>query len=227
MSLIHKLRQRLSLHKRGLDGSTVKGITKWGGGTSPTLPHREIAPVLNRSITVSEMNWANGLQDGVLEKIRCGGKVESKFSPLHWPLKGWKKSCTSPQFLIHSKILGVRSNGAMLAMRSQAGKWLSRLPATKESGSLKVSMETSARAWPLITSSTSHPPSHLKRRAIKADPTNWRTDNTCRVEMRRNFPLWNGRRSTLKTLGRGLKEKEKGQIKMEEVAPGMAVLSLK
>ena len=154
MSLIHKLRQRLSLHKRGLDGSTVNGITKWGGGTSPTLPHREIAPVLNRSITVSEMNWANGLQDGVLEKIRCGGKVESKFSPLHWPLKGWKKSCTSPQFLIHSKILGVRSNGAMLAMRSQAGKWLSRLPATKESGSLKVSMETSTRAWPLITSST-------------------------------------------------------------------------
>ena len=154
MSLIYKLRKRLSLHKRGLDSSTVNGITKWGGGTSPTLPHREIAPVLNRSIKVSEVNWANGLQDGALEKIRCGGKVESKFSPLYWPLKGWKKSYTSTQFLIHSKILCVRSNGVMLVMRSQVGKWLCRLPATRESGSLRVSMETSARAWPLITSST-------------------------------------------------------------------------
>ena len=72
-----------------------------------------------------------------------------------------------------------------------------------------------------------HPLSHLKRRAIKADPTNGRTDNTCRIEICRKFPLWNGRRTTLKTLGRGLKEKENGQIKMEEVAPGMAVLSLK
>ena len=58
-----------------------------------------------------------------------------------------------------------------------------------------------------------HPLSHLKRRAIKADPGHLRTDNTCRVENRRKFPPWNGRRGTLKTLGRGLKEKEKGQIK--------------
>ena len=58
-----------------------------------------------------------------------------------------------------------------------------------------------------------HPLSHLKRRAIKAHPGHLRTDNTCRVEIRRKFPPWNDRRSTLKTLGRGLKEKEKGQIK--------------
>ena len=161
----------------------------------------------------SEINWANGLQDDALEKIRCGGNAESMFSPL-W---GWQKSCTSTQFLIHSKILNVRSNGAMLAMSSQAGKWFCRLPATKESESLKESMETSAQAWPLITCNMDvafcHPLSHLKRRAIKADPGHLRTDNTCRVEIRRKFPPWNGRRGTLKTLGRGLKEKEKGQIK--------------
>ena len=134
----------------------INGITKWGGGTSPTLPHGEIAPVLKRSINNGIRNkLSKRLQDDALEKIRCRGNAESKFSPLYWPFKkGWKKSCTLTQFLIHSKILGVRSNGAMLAMRSQAGKWLSWLPATKESGSLKVSMETSARAWPLITSST-------------------------------------------------------------------------
>ncbi|CAH3041326.1 unnamed protein product, partial [Porites evermanni] len=66
-----------------------------------------------------------------------------------------------------------------------------------------------------------HPLSHLKRRVIKVDPTHLRTDNTCK------FPPWNDGRGALKALGKGLKEKEKGQIKMKEVAPGMGNLSLK
>ena len=107
----------------------------------------------------------------------------------------------------------------MLAISCQAGKWFCRSPTTKESGPLKESMETSARAWPLITSMNLDAlcklPSAIPWATSrgKADPGHLRTDNTCRVEKRRKFPPWNGRRGTLKTLGRGLKEKEKGQIK--------------
>lgn len=40
MSLIRRLRNQLSLLRRGLESSTVKGITKCGGGTLPTQENR-------------------------------------------------------------------------------------------------------------------------------------------------------------------------------------------
>ena len=52
-----------------LEGSPVKGITKYGGGRSPTLPHREIAPDDRRSTTVSEMNCAYTVPQKVEKKI--------------------------------------------------------------------------------------------------------------------------------------------------------------
>ena len=91
VSFIHRLRKRLSLQRRGFDCSTVRGITKWGGETKPTCPQREIAPDARRAIIVPEINLAKGLHETELVKILCGGRAESKFSPLYRPLKGWKK----------------------------------------------------------------------------------------------------------------------------------------
>ena len=75
---------------------------------------------------MSEINLEKGLQEMALGKVLRGGKPESKFSQLYWPLKGRKNSCMSTQFLIQCKILGVSSNGAHLEIRSQAGKQLWR-----------------------------------------------------------------------------------------------------
>ena len=124
----------------------VKGITKYGWGTSPTLPHREIAPDDKRSTIVSEMKCAKGLHEMALGKIRQGGKA------LYCSLKGWKNSRTSIQSWIQRKMFGVGLKGAIFAMLSHAGKQAWMLPATKVSGSLRVSIESSARLWPLITS---------------------------------------------------------------------------
>ena len=66
----------------------VKGITKYGGGTSPTLPYREIAPDDKRSTIVSEISCPKRLHEMALGKIRGGGKAELKSSPLYCPLKG-------------------------------------------------------------------------------------------------------------------------------------------
>ena len=42
---------------------TVRGMTRCGGGNSPTLSHKEMVPEASLSLSVSEINWANGLQD--------------------------------------------------------------------------------------------------------------------------------------------------------------------
>lgn len=76
-SWIQRSRNLLSLQRRDLEGSTVRGMTRCGGGDSPTLPHKEMAPEASLSISVSEINWANGLQDRWLVKIRAGGLSQS------------------------------------------------------------------------------------------------------------------------------------------------------
>ena len=63
VSFTQRFRKRLSLHNLGLVGSTVSGITKWGGSTSPTLPQTEIAPVANLSSIVRDIKPTKGLQE--------------------------------------------------------------------------------------------------------------------------------------------------------------------
>ena len=82
MSLIQRLRKRLSWHKHGLEGSTVRGMTRCGGGASPTLPQRESAPDRRPEAMELSINSTKDWQDGLLGKILAGGITESKCSPL-------------------------------------------------------------------------------------------------------------------------------------------------
>ena len=84
---------------------------------------------------MSQINLENALQEMALGKVLGVGIAESKFSPLYWPLKGWKNLCTSTQFFIQCEILGVGLYRAHFAVSSQAGRQLWRFPATKVSGS--------------------------------------------------------------------------------------------
>lgn len=205
VSLIHRLRKRLSLQRRGFDCSTVRGITKWGGETKPTIPQREIAPDARRAIIVSEINLAKDLHETELMKILCEGKAESKFSPLYCPIKGWKNYCISTcsiQFLIQRRILWVSSYRATLEICSQAKKWLWILPPMKVAGSRKASVETSARAWPLTGLRTAlmnswdmqvircYPLSHLDRWIIRLYPTYQRLNCTFWVKIWSDLTLW-------------------------------------
>ena len=55
-SLIQRFRNLSSWYMRGFDGSTVIGMTKWGGDTSPTFPQTDKDPVATLSRIVSEIN---------------------------------------------------------------------------------------------------------------------------------------------------------------------------
>ena len=59
VSLIHRFRNRASMHNLGFCGSIVIGRTKWGGLKSPTRPQTRIAPVSMRCKSVSVTNCEN------------------------------------------------------------------------------------------------------------------------------------------------------------------------
>ena len=80
-SLIHRLRNLSSWHMRGLDGSTVIGITRWGGDTSPTFPQTDKDPLATRSKMVSEINSEKAWQLLLLGK-RARGVRPSWQAPL-------------------------------------------------------------------------------------------------------------------------------------------------
>ena len=79
LSVVHKFKERLLLHRRGVEGSTVKGLTRCGGDTSPTLPQTEIAPEAKRSKMAEEINLEKGLQDILFIKT-LGEKVNKGFN---------------------------------------------------------------------------------------------------------------------------------------------------
>ena len=56
-----------------------------GGVTCPTLPKIEIARVLSLASNVSRTKTAKDLQDTLFLSTLCGGKSESKYSPLNVP----------------------------------------------------------------------------------------------------------------------------------------------
>ena len=76
MSLMQRLRKRLSLQSRSLDGSTERGMIKVGGVTSPTFPQIEIVHVVKQFIIDSEMNWAKGLREVEFKKVFGGDNME-------------------------------------------------------------------------------------------------------------------------------------------------------
>lgn len=55
VSFIQRFKNLLAFHKRSFVGSTVRGITKCGRSTSPTLPQIDIAPEANLISIVSEI----------------------------------------------------------------------------------------------------------------------------------------------------------------------------
>lgn len=145
LSIVHKFTKRSSLQRRDFESSTVKGIRTHGGDTSPTLPQREIAPVAWRSKILREMKEENCLEDIWLWKILQGGKSQSKFSPLKDPRKCRKYLKTSPPSSIQPKTsLGVSQSVCEAIEIQVSRKWWS-CPAGKWCGSLKASMEGSAK----------------------------------------------------------------------------------
>ena len=89
------LRNRLSWPKRGFDGSTLRGMTKWGGGGGggggneiPTPPQNEITLDLSPAAMDSLLKSRNARHDGLLENTLPGGIYESKLSFLNYPLYG-------------------------------------------------------------------------------------------------------------------------------------------
>ena len=104
-SLIHRFKNRSSWHKRGLEGSTVRGRTKWGGVTSPTLPQTASTPACTQSTTVSVIKSQNCSQTLALSSRMGGGSGESYEEPLKFPLKCLK----SRSILTPSLIISIRS----------------------------------------------------------------------------------------------------------------------
>ena len=141
----------------------INGITKWGGGTSPTLPHWEIAPILKRSIN-------HGIRNKLSKQFtrRCLRKKSDEmvtpnqvFSPI-LTFKRLKEISHVNTVLDPQQNLGRKIKRGNFGDLLPGWKMICRLPATKESGSLnrhillskssQESMETSARTWPFITS---------------------------------------------------------------------------
>ena len=76
------LRNWLSWPKRGFDGSTLRGMTKWGGGNEiPTPPQNEITLDLSPSAMDSLLKSRNARHDGLLENTLPGGIYKSRSSP--------------------------------------------------------------------------------------------------------------------------------------------------
>ena len=97
-------------------------MTKWGGETSPTFPHTEIAPVARRARIDSVMKEVKGLQEGWLLNTLGGGRELSYCSPLKKPLKCLKYANTFTRFFIQDKTSGGSESSEGEARVSQLSK---------------------------------------------------------------------------------------------------------
>ena len=77
ISFIHTLRNCTSWQSLGFVGSIVRGRTRYGGVTSPTLPTKAIAAVARRSSKVRLIKSPKGLQEVLFLNCCVGGRSES------------------------------------------------------------------------------------------------------------------------------------------------------
>ena len=150
MSFIHKFKNRASWQSLGLEGSTVRGRTRCGGLTSPTLSTSGKAPVCRRSIRVRLTKSAKGLHDKLFLKCSEGGRSELYCFPLKLPEKGWKYSKIDTSSSIHFKTWACWGDGESPAICLHWSLYLWISPARKQPGSLKRKMAGSPSFSPQI-----------------------------------------------------------------------------
>ena len=80
------------------------GMTRFGGGHSPSLPHIDNEPFATLSRIVEEMKSLKLLQILLFSKHILGGRAGSYCLPLNWPLKGLKNSNTETPSEMYLKI---------------------------------------------------------------------------------------------------------------------------
>ena len=148
-SRIHRLRKRSSWHILGLPGSTVIGMTRWGGSTLPTSPQtgREPFNTLSRIVRVTK-SWKQA-HEGKLGKLIRGGSQNGMNYPWRSHGKGQKNSSTLTPSVMYPIIS--EAFGWPFRTTSKKGEQDSRLPAKKLSGAGKRNRAGEAETIPCET----------------------------------------------------------------------------